>query len=74
MKLECRRGISPTPLNMRGTFSSFPPFFKGSGAGVTDSLRFYNFGHIYTLTNSNTSTTSTGGNSQLEVMGNDKFV
>jgi hypothetical protein len=37
MKLECRRGISPTPLDMRGVFSSFPPLFKGPGAGVTDS-------------------------------------
>ena len=57
MKLECRRGISPTPLNMRGIFSSFPPFFKGPGAGVTGS---YNFSPIYTLTNSNASATSTG--------------
>jgi len=35
MKLECRRGISPTLLDMRGVFSSFPPFFKSPGAGVT---------------------------------------
>ena len=35
MKLECRRGISPTSLDMRGIFSSFPPFFKSPGAGVT---------------------------------------
>jgi len=35
MKLESRRVISPTPLNMRGTSSSFPPFFKSLGAGVT---------------------------------------
>ncbi|GAH18137.1 unnamed protein product [marine sediment metagenome] len=33
MKLECRRAISPTPLNMRGDFSSFSPFFKSPGAG-----------------------------------------
>jgi len=37
MKLECRRGISPTPLDMRGIFSSFPPLFKSPGAGVTGS-------------------------------------
>jgi hypothetical protein len=36
MKLECSR-VSSTPLDMRGTFSSFPHFFKGPGAGVTDS-------------------------------------
>jgi len=35
LKLECRRAISPTPLNLRGIFSSFPPFFRGLGAGVT---------------------------------------
>jgi len=33
MKLECRRGISPTPLDMRGIFSFFSPFFKSPGAG-----------------------------------------
>ena len=37
MKLECRRGISPAPLDMRGVFSSFSPFFKSPGAGVTGS-------------------------------------
>jgi len=42
---------------MRGIFSSFPPFFKGLGAGVTGS---YNFSPIYTLTNSKASATSTG--------------
>ena len=35
MKLECRRRISPTPLDMRGIFSSFPSFSKSRGAGVT---------------------------------------
>lgn len=35
LKLECRRVVSPTPLNLRGIFSSFPPFFRGLGAGVT---------------------------------------
>ena len=38
MKLECRRGISPTPLDMRGISSSFSPFFKSPGAGVTGSI------------------------------------
>jgi len=38
--------------------SSFPPFFKSPGAG---SSFYNNFSHIYTLTNSNVSTTSTGG-------------
>ena len=37
MKLECRRGISPTLLHMWGIFSSFTPFFKSPGAGVTGS-------------------------------------
>jgi len=37
MKLESRQAISPTPLDMRGIFSFFPPFFKGPGAGVADS-------------------------------------
>jgi len=47
-----------------GGFSSFPPLSKSPGAGVTDSLgsSFYNnFSHIYTLTNSNASATSSGG-------------
>ena len=38
MKLECRRAISPTPLNMWGDFSSFSSFFKSPGAGVTGTL------------------------------------
>jgi len=44
-------------------FSSFSPFFKDLSAGVTDSagLSFYNFSHIYALTNSNASATSTRG-------------
>ena len=48
MKLECRRGISPTPLDMRGIFSSFPPLFKSPGAGVTGSPGSYNFSHLLT--------------------------
>ena len=31
MKLECRRVISPTPLNVRGIFSSFSSFFASAG-------------------------------------------
>jgi hypothetical protein len=57
MKLGCRQAISPSPLNMRGDFFIFPPFFKGPGARVTGS---YNFSPIYTITNSNASATSTG--------------
>jgi len=38
MKLECRRVSSPTPLDMRGIFSSFPPFFRSLGAGVAGTL------------------------------------
>jgi hypothetical protein len=34
LKLECRRAVSPTPLNVRGIFLSFPPFFRDLGAGV----------------------------------------
>lgn len=37
MKLECRQAISPTPLDMRGIFSSFSLFLKNPGAGVTGS-------------------------------------
>ena len=37
MKQQCRQVISPTPLDMRGIFSSFLPFFKGPGAGVAGS-------------------------------------
>ena len=39
MRLECRRVLSPTPLNMRGIFSSFSffsPFFACAG-GVVDA-------------------------------------
>lgn len=38
MKLECRRGISPTPLNMRGVFLSFSPFFRSLGVGGAGTL------------------------------------
>lgn len=38
LELECRGAISPTPLNLRGIFPSFPPFFKSPGAGVAGTL------------------------------------
>jgi len=57
MKLESR--VSSTPLDMRGIFSSFPPFFKSPGAGMTDSPGSITSA-IFILTNSNASATSTG--------------
>ena len=36
MKLECRRVLSPTPLNMRGDFFIFFSFFASAG-GVVDA-------------------------------------
>jgi len=65
MKLECRRGISPTSLDMRGIFSSFPPFFKSPGAGVTRA-------GVSTLRNLTSFPLSTII-SAIEVMWNDKF-
>ena len=42
MKLECRRGVSSTPLDMRGIFSSFfplgAPVLVGTSTGGKDKL------------------------------------
>jgi len=56
-----KHGVSVSPS------SSFPPFFKGPGAGgAGHSPDLYNFSHIYALTNTN-ARHQHRGNRQLEV-------